>query len=60
MQPAHEFGRLDVDRVLILEGTLLHAQDEAELFDMLGQVGQGKSHHLPLVQIVQARRSESR
>ena len=29
-------GGFDVDRILIPEGSPLHAQDEAKLFDMLG------------------------
>ena len=53
VQVAHEFGRLNVDRVLILEGAFLHAQNETELFDMVGQVGQSEKRAFPLVQVPQ-------
>ncbi len=53
VQVAHEFGRLNVDRVLILEGALLYAQDKAELLHLLRQVSQGEKRVLPLVQGVQ-------
>ena len=39
VQVAHEFGRPNVDRVLVFEGALLYTQNETELFDMVGQVG---------------------
>ena len=42
VQVAHEFGRLNIDRVLIFEGALLYAQDKAEPLDVVGQVGQGE------------------
>ena len=60
VQATHEFGRLDVDRVLILEGALLYAQDEAELFNVVGQVGQGERPSFPVRPDRATRRSESR
>ena len=52
VQVADALGRFDVDRVLIAEGPLLHAQDEAELFDVLGQVGEGKGGAFVFVEVV--------
>nr|QXL80116.1 hypothetical protein [Paracoccus sp. (in: a-proteobacteria)] len=40
MQPSDQLGRLDVDRVLVFEAAFLHPHDEAELLDVLGQIGQ--------------------
>ena len=38
VQVPDEFGGLDVGRVLVAEGAALHAEDEAELLDVGGQV----------------------
>ena len=35
MQPPHQFGGLDVGRVLIAERPALDAQDEAERLDVM-------------------------
>lgn len=40
MQPPDQLGGLDVHRVLVFEAALLQAHDEAELLDVLGQIGQ--------------------
>ena len=53
VQAAHAFGRAHVDRVLIPEGAPLHAQDEAEIFDVAGQVGQGEARFAALVAVEQ-------
>ena len=53
VQPPDQLGGLDVRRILIAEGAALHAENEAERFDMLGQIGKRKRDDLPLVQIVQ-------
>ena len=53
VQAAHAFGRAHVDRVLIPEGAPLHAQDEAEGFDVAGQVGQGEARFAALVAVEQ-------
>lgn len=42
MEMADKFGSFDVDRVLILEAALLTPQDEAEFFDMFGEVLKGE------------------
>ena len=52
VQIANTLGRFDVDRVLIAEGPLLYARDEAELFDVLGQVGEGKGDAFVFVEVV--------
>ena len=52
VQPAHEFGRRDVDRVLIPEDALLNPQDEAERFDVTGQVRKREGYGLPFIKIV--------
>ena len=53
---ADALGRCDVDRVLIAKGPLLHAQDEAELFDVLRQVREGKGDAPVFLEIVQLKR----
>ncbi|MGQ4809602.1 hypothetical protein NKDENANG_03025 [Candidatus Entotheonellaceae bacterium PAL068K] len=53
IQSSNPFGGLDVGRVLVAEGAALHAQDEAERFDMAGQVGEREGNGLTLVEIVQ-------
>ena len=58
MQQAHAFGRAHVDRVLIPEGAPLHAQDEAERFDVAGQVGQGEARLAALIAVEQRERLE--
>ena len=58
VQAAHELGGLDVDRILILEGSLLPAQEEAKPLDVLGQVGQREGCGLPFVKVVQFERPE--
>ena len=45
-------GGFDVDRILIPEGSLLHAQDETELFNMFGQVNEIKSNTFIFVEVV--------
>ena len=35
MEKAHTLGRQNVDRVLILEGALLEAENKAELFNVI-------------------------
>ena len=52
MQPSHRCRGFDVDRILITEGSALHAQDEAELLDMVVQVRQRESNVFTFVQIV--------
>ncbi len=54
VQASHEFGGLDVDRILILEGSLLSAQKESEPLDLLGQLSQRKRRGLPFIKIVQS------
>ena len=56
VQQAHTFGGAHVDRVLIPEGAPLHAQDEAERFDVAGQVGQGEARLAALVTVEQRER----
>ena len=51
MQLPHQLRRLDVHRALVAEGPLLHAQNEAEGFDMAGQITQGETNFLALVEI---------
>ena len=58
VQVPGEFGGLDVGGVLIAEGPALHAQDEAEFFDVGGQVGEGEDGAFALVQIVKFKRLE--
>ena len=53
MQPPHRRRGFDVDRVLIAEGSTLHAQDEAELLDVGGQVRQGERDAFALVEIME-------
>ena len=53
MQQAHQFGGFDVGRVLVAEGAALHAEDEAELFDVGVQVGEGKGGGVAFVEVVQ-------
>ena len=43
VQARNTLGRLDVDRVLVAEGAPLHPDDEAEFFNVLRQVGEGKA-----------------
>ena len=52
MQPADQFGGLDVGRVLVAEGPALHAQDKAERLHVGGQVHERESGLLPFVEIV--------
>jgi hypothetical protein len=40
MQLSHQLGRFDVDRVLIAKRPLLNAEDEGEIFYMVGDLGQ--------------------
>ena len=47
VEMAHEFGGLDVDRVLILELAGLAAKDEGEFLDMLGEVFQRPCRGFP-------------
>ena len=37
---------------MVAEGAALHAEDEAERFDVLGEVGKGKGDGFALVEIV--------
>ena len=53
VQPADQFGGLDVGRVLIVERAALHAEDEAELFDVGVQLGEGKGGGVSFVEVVQ-------
>ena len=46
-------GCFDVDRILVAEGALLDAEDETELFYVLGQIGEGEGDFLALVSIEQ-------
>ncbi len=53
MQFADKFRRLDIDRILIPEGALLHPKDEAEFLDMAGQIGKRDGDLFVFVQVVQ-------
>ena len=53
MQPADQFGSLDVGRILIAENPALHAEDETERLDMRVQVRKRESDDRAFVQIVQ-------
>lgn len=53
MQCAHQFGGLDVDRILILEALDLATEDEGEFLDMLGEVAQQKGQLFATVEINQ-------
>ena len=43
VQPANQFGGLDVRRVLVAEGPALDAEDESELLHFGWQVRSGKA-----------------
>ena len=54
MQTPHSFGGFNVDRVLVSEGALLHAKDEGEGLNLLGQIDELELYRLTvLVQVVQ-------
>ena len=52
VQVADALGRFDVDRVLIEGVRLLLSLDEAELFNVLRQVGEGKGDAFVFVEVV--------
>ena len=58
MQAGDQLGRLDVDRILIAERAALHADDEPELLDVPGQVGEGEAGLLAFVAVEQLERLE--
>ena len=49
---SNALGGFDVDRILILEGSLLYTQDETELFDMLGQFSKSEGNAFIFVEVV--------
>ena len=51
MQAPHELGSRDVRGVLIAEGAALDAEDEAEVLNVLGEVGEREAHGLSLVEV---------
>ena len=53
VQVPREFGGLDVGGVLIAKGAAAHPQDEGELLDVGGKIGEGEGGVSPLVQIVE-------
>jgi hypothetical protein len=53
VQPAHQFGRLDVHRVLVLERAPLDTEDEPEPFDVPREVGKRERDALVLVEVVE-------
>lgn len=53
MKLTDALGCFDVDRILVAEGALLDAEDKAELFDVLRQVGEGEGDFLTFVSIKQ-------
>jgi len=58
VQAGHQLGRLDVDRVLVAERAALHADDEAELLDVLRQVGEREAGLLAFVAVEKLERLE--
>ena len=52
VQPPDQLGGLDIGRILIAECPALHAEDEAERVDTLGQTCKRERDDLSLVQIV--------
>ena len=58
VQAGDQFGRLDVDRVLIAKRAALHADDEPELLHVPGQVGEGEACLLAFVAVEQLERLE--
>ena len=51
MQLTDPFRCFDVDRVLVSESPLLHAQYEAKLFDVLRQVAKGNLGLFPFITV---------
>ena len=52
VQPSDQFCRRDIGGVLVAESPALHAENEAELLDVGGQVRERKGGDLALVEIV--------
>ncbi len=53
VEPGHQLGGLGVDRVLVAERAALDAQDEAELLDVSGQLGEREARLLAFVEVEQ-------
>lgn len=53
MELGHQFGRLDVDRILVPERATLDAEDEAELLDVPGQLGEREPRFFAFVEVEQ-------
>ena len=51
VEVADVLGRFDIDWVLIAEGPLLYSENEAKLFDVLGQVGESEANSLALFSV---------
>ena len=52
MEPPHNLGRLNIDRILVAECALLNAENEAEILNVIGKVTKWKSNRSALFEVV--------